>query len=189
MNDEDELYNYYFSDDLISRFSHRFGMDRVINDFIALAKDKNKKETNKVACEKLGQYLLELSTSLARAEKDSMDRTGEIMYQVADKTGIRFPSVPQRLLELGFMSTRPLDKLTVIETNPKALVLRIPSCTAYNEIKQKLGEEKAGDLPCRHACLLNSITLFEQLGIAAEFRNTAKANEKGYCEFAFTTES
>jgi hypothetical protein len=188
MRDEEELYDYYFSDDLLSRFSKRFGMNKAVDDFISSVEGKSPKEINSIAQEALGRYLQELSMSLVKAEKDSIEHTGEITYQVAEKTGIRFPSVPQRLLELGFMSTRPLDRLSVIESNPKTLVLRIPTCTAYAEIKQRLGEEKTKDLPCRYGCLANSKMLFDQLGIATQSKMTAKANEKGFCEFTFNSE-
>jgi hypothetical protein len=188
MSEEDELYDYYLSDDLLSRFSHHFSMDKAIDDFISSTRGKSREETNNTAQQMLGRYLRELSTSLAKAEKDSIDHTGEIMYTVAEKTGIRFPSVPQRLLELGFMSTRPQDKLSVTISSPKVLVLRIPSCTAYTMIKQRLGEEKTKDLPCIYGCLANSKMLFDQLGIATQLRNTAKINEKGFCEFTFNSE-
>jgi len=188
MSDEEELYDYYFPDDLLSHFSQRFSMGKAISDFASSAKGKSAKQIDGFAQEALGRYVQELSMSLVRSEKDPMDHTGEIVYQVAEKTRIRFPSIPQRLLELGFMATRPQDKLSIVESNPKTLVLRVSTCDAYNDIKEKLGEERARDLPCRYGCLPNSRMLFDQLNIITQSKITVKASQKGFCEFIIQTE-
>ncbi|WXG43277.1 MAG: hypothetical protein WED04_04415 [Promethearchaeati archaeon SRVP18_Atabeyarchaeia-1] len=188
MSNEEELYDYYFPEDLLSRFSHSFNMDRAISDFISLCKGKNAKEIDGIAQKSLGRYVNELSVSLAKSERDSLDRSGVIIYQVAEKTGMKFPSVPQRLLELGFMATRPLDKLSVAESNPKTLVLRVANCAAFAELKDKLGDKESKFLPCRHGCLANTDTLFSKLGMATRHENTAKICEKGFCEFTIRSQ-
>jgi hypothetical protein len=188
MSGDEELYDYYFSDDLVSKFSQRFNMMKAISGFISMAKEKTSKQIDVIARQVLGKYSQELSTSLVDSDKDHMDRGGEIIHQVAERTGIKFPSIPQRLIELGFMSTRAQDKLTIFVSTSKTLTLRVSTCAAYTELKSKFGEEKAKDLPCKYGCLANSKILFDKLNIPVELEGSANINEKGYCEFRFQSQ-
>lgn len=188
MSSDEELYDYYFSNNLLSKFSQRFNMTKAISEFILMAKEKTSKQIDSVARQVLGKYSQELSTSLVDSEKDHMDRGGEIIHQVAERTGIKFPSIPQRLIELGFMSTRAQDKLAISVSTSKTLTLRVSACAAYDELKSKLGEEKAKDLPCKYGCLANSKILFDKLNIPVELEGSADINEKGYCEFTFQSQ-
>jgi hypothetical protein len=185
MSDEEELYDYYFSDAVLSRFAQSFRMDGVITRFISLVKEKRIDQIENVAKQLLGEYLQNLSSSLVRYEKDSLDRTGEIMYQVAEKTGVRFPSIPQRLIELAFISTRSQDKLLVSTATTEEIVFRVSPCITYSELKKSLGEEKARDMPCRYGCIANSKILFDELKIAVKSETRARISDAGYCEFEF----
>jgi hypothetical protein len=188
MSSGEELYDYYFPDILLSKFSQRFNMTKAISEFILIAKEKISKHIDSVARQVLGKYLQELSTSLVDSEKDHMDRGGEIIHQVAERTGIKFPSIPQRLIELGFMSTRAQDKLTISVSTSRTLTLRVSDCAAYAELKSKLEEEKAKDLPCKYGCLANSKILFDKLNIPVELEGNADMSKKGYCEFTFQSQ-
>lgn len=180
---DEELYDYYFSDELLNEFSNRFRMQQVIDEFVSVAKGKNAEQIEGMAKLVLDKYLQELANSLANSAKDNVDRTGELVYQVAEKTGVVFPSIPQRLIELAFMSTRAEDKLAIPVSTSRMLTLRVSTCAAFNGLKSRLGEEKVEGLPCRHGCIANSSHLFSILNIPIELKNTAKINEKGYCEF------
>jgi hypothetical protein len=160
-------------------------MQQAIDEFISKAKGKNAEQIKEMTKVVLDKYLQELSNSLANSAKDHMDRTGELVYQVAEKTGVVFPSIPQRLIELAFMSTRAEDKLIIPVSTSRTLTLRVSTCAAFNELKSKLGSEKAEDLPCKHGCIANSRYLFNALNIPVELKNIAKINEKDYCEFMF----
>jgi hypothetical protein len=188
MGGDEELYDYYFSDDLVSKFSQRFNMMKAISGFISMAKEKTGKQIEVIARQVLGEYSRELSTSLVDSEKDRMDRGGEIIHQVAERTGIKFPSIPQRLIELGFMSTRAQDKLTISVSTPRTLTLRVSTCAAYTELESKFGEAIARDLPCKYGCLANSKMLFDKLNMPVEIEGCSNINEKGYCEFRFQSQ-
>ncbi len=185
MSSDEELYAYYFSDDILSKFSQRFSMEKAISEFISKAEKKTSKQIDNFAKQELGKYSQELLTSLVNSEKNHMDRTGDIIYQVAEKTGIKFPSIPQRLIELGFMSTRPHDRLAIPVSTPKVLTIRASACAAYVQLKSRLGEEKAKDLPCKYGCIANSKILFDELNIPVELESRTNMHEKGYCEFTF----
>jgi len=185
MSGEEELYDYYFSDALLSRFARDFKMDGAINRFISSVKEKKTNQIEDIAKQVLGEYSQKLSSSLVKSEKDLLDRTGEIMYQVAEKTGARFPSIPQRLMELAFMSTRPQDRLLISIATTKELLLRVAPCVAYSELKKNLGEEKARSIPCKYGCIAYSRALFDELKIPVKPGIKAKMSEKGYCEFEF----
>ncbi|WXG45899.1 MAG: hypothetical protein WED05_04385 [Candidatus Atabeyarchaeum deiterrae] len=185
MSDEEEQYDYYFAEDLLSSFSQRFKMDDAISNFISLVKQKQAGKIESAAEQVLGKYSQELSKALVESAKEPFERTGQLIYQVAEKTGVKFPSIPQRLVELGFMSTRPQDRLVVPISTLTMLSLRVTTCAAYTELKNKLGERMARDLPCKYGCLASSKSLFDQLGIATHSKTEAVVNEKGYCEFSF----
>lgn len=127
---------------------------------------------------KWGQRVVELGESY-------MDRTYEVLKESLEQTGSpTFPLVPQRFIEIAYLSTQELSTLMVIENNFARIIFRIENCKTYQRITEGCGEEVAQLLTCRHGCLNLCRTIVEELNIdeVAE-EMSATTPEKGYCEF------
>lgn len=98
------------------------------------------------------KYLKSLSdkvcNKLFELEKKYMDRTGEVINFVAQKTGIYFPHVFQRLVEYFYIGTRPADRYYVSVSTIRELKIDFPSCS----FKKILIESGVGDKICMKLC-------------------------------------
>lgn len=121
--------------------------------------------------------------SILRGEKKS-DRTYEVMKQAIEKTGeMKFPLLPQRFIEIAYLSTQPFKRLWVTSNSPKLFSYRLRECNIYQAIRQKYGEEVAKKMVCQSACfaMLNEIFLHFGLDIESSLE-TSMANA-GSCQF------
>jgi hypothetical protein len=82
------------------------------------------------------------------ADGKYLDRTGEMIAEVARRTGISFPHVLQRYLELFLLSTRLADGYAVSASTTSLLRLQIKDC-----VVGKTGRQAGGQNPCRCFCL------------------------------------
>ena len=112
------------------------------------------------------------------------DRTYEAMKQVARETGLfAFPHIPQRFFEIAYMGIQPIPFLKIVVNNQQQLQYRLTKCAIYDLVQEKCGPETAAELHCKHACLAAGETLFDRLGMKADFRQVATIPADGRCDF------
>ena len=113
------------------------------------------------------------------------DRTYEVLKESIDKTGgyYKFTLLPQRFLEIAYLSTQDISILPIVENNAQRLVYRMVDCLTYKTIKERCGEQIANLLVCRHACLGGCESLHRDLEIDAIIQMAASMEKDGYCEF------
>ncbi|MCJ7622306.1 MAG: hypothetical protein MUO76_02295, partial [Anaerolineaceae bacterium] len=113
------------------------------------------------------------------------DRTYEVLLEAIDKTGgyLRFSLVPQRFIEIAYLSTQDISILPIVENNKDRLVYRMVECLTFKKIKEKCGAKVADQLPCRHACLTACDVLHQDLDIDAQISMDASIPKDGYCQF------
>lgn len=119
-----------------------------------------------------------MSILIKEADSDTYrDRTAEMIEQVAKQTGISFPHLFERYIELGILTLRPRDAWTVTEATTKALKVRSFNCSL-----SKLFAEK-GINNCEVFCLASSRTAAEKVGMNLDVSYSKDGN--GSCELAF----
>jgi len=120
--------------------------------------------------------------------EEYMDRTYEVIREAAERTGsFTFPLIPQRFIEIAYLSTQHIGTLPVMVNNANELIFQIKECKIYEQIKTKAGEDIARKLTCKSGCLKACETIFSQF----EFNDVsigmnAATNRDGYCEFRIT---
>ncbi|MBC2723777.1 MAG: hypothetical protein HGJ97_14030, partial [Desulfosporosinus sp.] len=115
----DQDYVYDLPKELIYKVQQEFPIDHLID---------STEKTNEGFLAEKGRTFMNLLIKEADS-KEFMDRTGEMIEQVAQQTGIRFPHVLERYIELGILSLRPRDAWTVTEATTKALKVRSFNCS------------------------------------------------------------
>ena len=127
---------------------------------------------------KWGKRVVELGESY-------MDRTYEVLKESIEQTGgSTFPLVPQRFIEIAYLSTQEISTLPVVENNFARIIFRVENCKTYQGITDGCGEDVARQLTCRHGCLNLCRTIIEELNIDGVVEEmSATTPEKGYCEF------
>jgi hypothetical protein len=91
--------------------------------------------------------------------------------------------VPQRFIEIAYLSTMDLSVLPIVENNAKRIIYRLTECKMNKTLKEKCGDKVADTLPCRHACLTACKTIHEDLDLDALVEMTGSMPKDGYCEF------
>lgn len=117
---------------------------------------------------------------IREADSDAYrDRTGEMIEKVAQQTGICFPHVFERYVELGILAIRPRDAWNVTEATTRALKVR-----SYNCSLGKMFAEK-GLSNCHVFCLAAHGVAAEKVGTTLNKTCSKAADNSGVCEFEF----
>ena len=72
------------------------------------------------------------------------DRTYEVLKAAVEKTGtLAFPFIPERFVEIAYLSTQPIYTVPIVENGAAGLVFKMPFCSFYKVIKEEMGDEFA----------------------------------------------
>jgi len=148
--------------------------------FVQSLKGKSEKEAEE-AMAAFGRKVME--TTIALADGKYLDRTGEMIEKVAQKTGISFPHRLQRYVELSIIGYRPLDRWSISKSTTKELRLQLFACAVQREL-QEAGIEFQG-MPCRALCLASFQAAAEKTGDNPRVELEKTLPQDGVCEFAF----
>lgn len=126
----------------------------------------------------LGRKFMNLLIKEADSE-EFLDRTGQMIEHVARQTGIRFPHVLERYIELGILALRPRDAWTVTEATTKALKVRSFNCS----IGKLLADQGIND--CQVFCKAAGDVAAEKAGVKVKMTYSKDTSGSGLCELAF----
>jgi len=183
---ETKSLSFELNPDMIAVLRQEFDVAKLAEKLAAATAGKKRKDieaAGKQICSEYGRDLIRRSLQLG---EEYPDRTYEVLKAIIDKTDgyYKFALLPQRFLEIAYLSTLDINTLPVVENNAFRLIYRIADCSAFKTIKEKAGEEVANLLPCRHACLTALETLHQDLDIDAIIGMEASIVKDGYCQFA-----
>jgi len=184
---EQNQYSFELNPEMLQQLEEEFGPEKAVSEFAVKIKSKSSEEMateGKAFFEDYGSRWMKQSLKLGETYPD---RTYEVLKMAIDKAGgnyFKFALLPQRFIEIAYLSTQDIPSLPIIENNPQRLVYRMVECKTYNTLKDKCGEAVAKQLPCRHACLAACKTIHKELDIDADIVMEASMPEDGYCQFA-----
>lgn len=107
------------------------------------------------------------------------DRTAEMIEQAARQTGIRFPHVFERYVELAILTLRPRDAWTISEATTRVLKVRSFNCS----LGRKFAEKGVGN--CQVFCRSAYQGAAEKAGTPVEMSCKCDLGNSGLCEFTF----
>ena len=162
-------YAYDLPKELIYAFNKEFSLEGLINPA---------GETSEDFLAKQGKTFMSLL--IRKADSDAYrDRTADMIERVAQQTGIRFPHVFERYVELGILTLRPRDAWTVTEATTKALKVRSFNCSLGKMFAEK------GLNNCQAFCLAANQEAAEKAGTNLEMTYSKDADGSGLCELSF----
>jgi len=177
-------YDYYFADEALSALKEEYSLEKCVREFASKVK-RSEEDPVKLGERFFREYGEKAIRKAIELGDRYMDRQGEVLMQVAEKTGHVFPHVPQRYWELMLMGTRPKAKIYVYGNNTQVIDFTIPKCPGYELLKENLDQKTADELPCRHACLAALETLYRELNLNVDVEMPEKMPEKP-CRFVST---
>ena len=181
--------SFELSEEMMSLIEKEFDVRELAKRFAQAIKGNKPDEVENIAEEVFTGYGVDWMRRSMQLGEEYSDRTYEVLREAIDSTGgdLWFPLLPQRFLEIAYLSIQDMEFLPVIENNPRRMVYRIGQCTVFQALKEECDEEVANTLPCRHACLSACRTLFNDLDFPeVVIGMEAAANKDDFCQFAVT---
>jgi hypothetical protein len=177
--------SFELHEEMMGLIAQEFSPEDIAKSLTDTLKGKSQDEIPEIGERLFADYGVRWGQRVVELGESYMDRTYEVLKESLEQTGSpTFPLVPQRFIEIAYLSTQELSVLTVIENNFARIIFRIENCKTYQGITKGCGEEVARLLTCRQGCLSLCRTIIEGLDIdevAEEMTGTTP--EKGYCEF------
>ncbi len=116
--------------------------------------------------------------------EERTDRTYEVMKKAIEKTGeMKFPLIPQRFIEIAYLSIQPFKRLWVLMNDPKVFAYRLNDCSVYQAVKKEHGEELAQRMVCKPACLAMIDEIFSRFGFDIKSLLEVSMADAGNCQF------
>ncbi len=183
---EQNQYSYELTPEMLKQLGEEFDVDKTTAAFAEQVKGKSSDEIaseGKAFFEAYGANWMRKSLKLG---EEYPDRTYEVLKMAIDKADgyFKFALLPQRFIEIAYLSTQDIPVLPIIENNPERLIYRMVECNTFKNLKDKCGEDTAKQLPCRYACLAACETIHKDLDIDANIEMEASIPVDGYCQFA-----
>ena len=149
----------------------------------SMAQTVKDKEPKKAAEEfrRLGREVM--ASTIELVDGKYVDRTGEMVEEVARQTGIQFPHRLQRYVELSVIGPRPLDRWNVAVSTTSELRMQVFSCALLKAL-QDAGVPMKGT-PCREFCLAGFQVAAGKCGLKVQSTLEKALVEDKVCEFCF----
>jgi len=182
---EAKIYSYELNAEMLQMIREEFDVDKVTSRFAEAIKGKGPAEIDGEARAIFEAYGTNWIRRSAQLGEEYPDRTYEVLREIIDKTDgyYRFALLPQRSIEIAYLSVMEIPALPIVENNHNRLAYRIVDCPMYSKLREKCGDKTANLLPCRHACLTACKTIHGDLNIDANIGMEASAPKEGYCQF------
>lgn len=180
-------YSFDLTQDMVNLIREEFNAEVVAGKLAEAIKGKAKGEVEKAASalfEELGESWMRRTMQLG---EEYSDRTIEVVKESVDHQGTQFllwPHVPQRFVEIAYLSTQEFLKVPITLNSMEALEYRIPQCALFNKIKEKSGDAVANRMTCKNYCLKALETLRRDLELDAVVDMAKSTAKDGYCEFS-----
>jgi len=173
-----ETYSFDLNEEMVQRLEQEFGPEALRNEI----KKIGSAGITEAFFGDFGKRWMERTLELG---EQYGDRTYEVLKAAVEKTGtLAFPFIPERFVELAYLSTQPIYTVPIVENGAGGLVFKMPFCSFYKVIKEELGEKFARGLSCREACLGACRLAFERFGFNVSVGMDAIMPADEHCQFA-----
>ncbi len=181
--------SFELNEEMLILIANEFDIRQLVSRFFQTISGKDLEEIEAVAKDIFSRYGCDWIRRSVQLGEQYTDRTYEVLQEAIDSTGghLRFPLLPQRFLEIAYLSTHGMELLPVYENSSRRLVYRVDDCKMFQTIREECGKEVAGIIPCKYACLSACKTLFDDLDYPkVHIEMAASTNQEGYCRFVIT---
>ena len=176
-------YSFDLNEDMVKMIREEFNADVVYGKLADALGGTAGDEAEKQFTE-LGKQWMSKTIQLG---EEYLDRTIEVVMEAVDRNGEQFmifPHVPQRFIEIAYLSTQEFMKVPMVLNNMTDLAYRIPQCALFRKIKENSGEEAANLMTCKNYCLAALDTVQNHVSLDVLIDQQASTATDGYCQFS-----
>ena len=174
-----EKYNFGLDEEMVKELSEEFAP----RNFVKTLK-LSKPHSIEDARASLEEYGRELARrSIEKGEK-KIDRVYRVMKKAMEKTGeMKFPFIPQRYLEIAYLSIQPFRRLRIVANSSRILSYRLNECSLYKAIEEQYGKEAANKMVCKSACFALIEEILSHFDFDIKPSLEASMADDGKCQF------
>jgi len=132
----------------------------------------------------LEQYGRELARKSIEKGEKRIDRVYHVIKKAIEKTGeMKFPFIPQRYLEIAYLSIQPIRRLRIVANSAKSFSFRLNECSLYKAIEEEYGKEAADKMVCKSACFALIEEILSHFDFDIKPSLEASMAKDGKCQF------
>jgi len=132
----------------------------------------------------LEEYGRKLARKSIKNGEKRIDRVYHVMKRAIEKTGeMKFPFIPQRYLEIAYLSIQPFRRLRIVTNSPKSFSFRLNECSLYKAIEEEYGKEAADKMVCKSACFALIEEILSHFDFDIKPSLEASMADDGKCQF------
>ena len=180
-------YSFDLNEDMIQLIREEFNAEGIATKLAGAIKGKAQGEVAKIGKKIFEEYGQNWMRKVMQLGEEYPDRTMEVVKESIDRDGnqfLVFPHIPQRYVEIAYLSNQQFLKLPVTLNNQYALAYRVPQCLIFSKIKEKCGDNVAKLMTCQNGCLKALETISKDMELDTIIEMTASTPKQGYCEFS-----
>jgi len=174
-----EKYNLDLDEEMINELSEEFAPLNFVKT-LKLSEPHSIEDTRT----SLEQYGRELARKSIEKGEKRIDRVYHVMKKAIEKTGeMKFPFIPQRYLEIAYLSIQPIRRLRIVANSAKSFSFRLNECSLYKAIEEEYGKEAADKMVCKSACFALIEEILSHFDFDIKPSLEASMAEDGKCQF------
>jgi len=180
--------SFDLNSDMLDMLHREFDVDKLVERFAQQIEADPKAKLEDISKNVFQEYGKEFIRRTIQLGEEYPDRTYEVLKEADDHLNgyLAFPLIPQRFLEIAYLSIQEFRNLPIMQNNPRRLTYRVPDCKIFQAINNKLGDEIAESLYCKHLCVSICENLMLSLGQDSVVTVDATREVNKYCQFSIT---
>jgi hypothetical protein len=178
-------YTFDLADEMVERLKNEFYPNDTVAELAPKVAGKAPAEAQRIAEEHFRDYGRRLMDRSVELGNQYRDRAYETLLTAAAKTGeMGFPFIPERFVEIAYLSTQPIYSLPITENTKNVFGYKMVFCDTIEALRDQCGDALADGLPCREGCLAAAERAFTANGFDVEVSQDASVIGGDFCQFS-----
>ncbi len=178
-------YTFDLAEEMVDRIKNEFYPHDTVAELAPKVAGKAPAEARRIAEEHFRDYGRRWMDRSLELGNQYRDRAYETLLAAAAKTGeMAFPFIPERFIEIAYLSTQPIYSLPITENTKNAFGYKMVFCDTIENLREQCGDALADQLPCREGCLAAAERAFTANGFDVEVTQDASIIDGDFCQFS-----
>jgi hypothetical protein len=178
-------WTFDLSEEMVDRIKNEFDPDEAVEQLAGKIVGKSVDEAEVIARDFFADYGNRWMSRTLELGEEYADRTYLVLKAAAEKTGeMAFPFIPERFMEIAYLSTQPIYSLPIVENTRSAFRYKMVFCDTIESLRQQCGDALADRLPCAAGCLSAAELAFRAKGFDVEVSQDASLVGDEFCQFS-----
>ncbi len=168
-------YRYDLNYEMVKTIGEEFGPQKWVKRLV---------DSNESPGDFFARYGEELMARCLELGDKNTDRSYEVLKEAIRKMGsMKFPLLPQRFVEIAYLSTQPFKRLRIYANTPKIFSYGLGECSIYQELKGKFSDDVLRTLPCKNVCISLLKKVFSSFDLDVIITMDSTLAEGSECRF------